>query len=103
MTLFVGSKTPLYDKGVKLTYLITLKLIEMNPNLISTSKRIELKKLLIHGDMCRIAKRLDISPSTVYQFFSGVNNNPRVLNETLNIIREYQRNRLQIDTFLDKK
>ena len=100
---FVGNKTPLYDKGVKLTYLTTLKLIKMNPNLISTSKRIELKKLLIHGDMCRIAKRLDISPSTVYQFFSGVNNNPRVLNETLNIIREYQRNRLQIDAFLDKK
>ena len=52
--------------------------------------------------MCRIAKRLNISLSTVYQFFSGLNDNPRVLNETLNIIREYQRNRLQIDTFRKK-
>ncbi len=36
---FVGNKTPLYDKGVKLTYLITLKFIEMHSNPLTKEER----------------------------------------------------------------
>ena len=100
--LFAGSKTPLYDKGVKLTYLITLKTNTMNTNPLSKEERKLIKKQFSYGDMQKIADRLDLCASSVYQYFNGTTNNPEILIESLKIINEYEVSREKARNFILK-
>ena len=71
---FVGNKTPLYDKGVKLSNLTTTKSYKMSIKSLTIKQRKGLKKHLVHGDLKRVAKKLNLSNSAIHGFFNGKSN-----------------------------
>ena len=99
---FVGNKTPLYDKGVKLSNLTTTKSYKMSIKSLTIEQRKGLKKHLVHGDLKRVAKKLNLSNSAIHGFFNGKSNNPEILDELLKLLRKYAKNREDIGTILGK-
>ena len=67
---------------------------------LSIKERKAIKKYLVHGDIKRIAKKLNLSNSAVHGFFNGTSNNPEILDELLKLARKYAKNRVFIDTIL---
>ena len=69
---------------------------------LSVKERKAMKKHLVHGDIKRIAKKLNLSNSAIHGFFNGTSNNPEILDELLKLTRKYAKNRVYIDTILGK-
>ena len=69
---------------------------------LSIKERKAIKKYLVHGDIKRIAKKLNLSNSAVHGFFNGASNNPEILDELLRLLRKYAKNRGDVDTILGK-
>ena len=69
---------------------------------LSVKDRKAMKKHLVHGDIKRIAKKLNLSNSAIHGFFNGTSNNPEILDELLKLTRKYAENRVYIDTILGK-
>ena len=69
---------------------------------LSIEERKAIKKHLVHGDIKRIAVKLNISNSAIHGFFNGTSNNPEILDELLKLTRKYAKNRVYIDTILGK-
>ena len=64
----------------------------MTKKLTKEERRL-LKKHLRYGDMQKIANRLGLCASAVYQYFSGTTNNTEILIESLKILDEYEDSR----------
>ena len=69
---------------------------------LSIEERKAIKKHLVHGDLKRVAKKLNLSNSAIHGFFNGKSNNPKILDELLKLLRKYAKNRGDIDTILGK-
>ena len=69
---------------------------------LTTIQRKAIKAHLVHGDIKRIAEKLNLSTSTIHSFFNGRSNNPVILTELLNLLRKYAKNRRDVDTILGK-
>ena len=69
---------------------------------LSIEDRKAIKKHLVHGDLKRVAKKLNLSNSAIHGFFNGKSNNPEILDELLKLLRKYAKNRGYIDTILGK-
>ena len=69
---------------------------------LSIKERKAIKKYLVHGDLKRVAKKLNISNSAIHGFFNGKSNNPEILDELLKLLRKYAKNREDIGTILGK-
>ena len=52
---------------------------------LSIKERKAIKKYLVHGDIKKIAKKLNISNSAIHGFFNGTSNNPEILDELLKL------------------
>ena len=99
---FIGNKTPLYDKGVKLSNLTTTKSYKMSIKSLTIEQRKGLKKHLVHGDLKRVANKLNLSNSAIHGFFNGKSNNLEILDELLKLLKKYAKNRGDIDSILGK-
>ena len=71
-------------------------------NNLTTRQRKAIKAHLVHGDIKRIAVKLNLSISTIHSFFNGRSNNPEILEELLKLLRKYAKNRADVDTILGK-
>ena len=60
------------------------------------------KRYLVHGDLKRVAKKLNLSNSAIHGFFNGKSNNPEILDELLKLLRKYAKNRADVDVILSK-
>ena len=69
---------------------------------LSTEERKAIKKYLVHGDLKKVAKKLNLSNSAIHGFFNGKSNNPEILDELLKLLRKYAKNRAHVDTILGK-
>tara|TARA_B100000035_G_C20898940_1_gene508471 strand:+ start:120 stop:353 length:234 start_codon:yes stop_codon:yes gene_type:complete len=69
---------------------------------LTVEKRKAIKKYLVYGDLKRIAKKLNLSNSTIHSFFNGKSNNPEILDELLKLLEKYAKNRGDVDTILGK-
>ncbi len=69
---------------------------------LSIKERKAIKKYLVHGDLKRVAKKLNLSNSAIHGFFNGKSNNPEILDELLKLLRKYAKNREDIGTILGK-
>ena len=69
---------------------------------LSIKERKAIKKHLVHGDLKRVAKKLNLSNSAIHGFFNGKSNNPEILDELLKILRKYEKNRGDVDFILGK-
>ena len=69
---------------------------------LSIEERKAIKKHLVHGDLKRVAKKLNLSNSAIHSFFNGKSNNPEILDELLKLLRKHEKNRVYIDTILGK-
>ena len=69
---------------------------------LSIEERKAIKKYLVHGDIKRIAKKLNLSNSAVHGFFNGASNNPEILDELLKLTRKYAKNREDVASIFGK-
>jgi len=69
---------------------------------LSIEERKAIKKYLVHGDIKRIAKKLNLSNSAIHGFFNGKSNNPEILDELLKLIRKYAKNRVEVASIFGK-
>ena len=69
---------------------------------LSIKERKAIKKYLVHGDIKKIAKKLNISNSAIHGFFNGTSNNPEILDELLKLIRKYAKNREKVASIFGK-
>ena len=69
---------------------------------LSIKERKAIKKYLVHGDLKRVAKKLNLSNSAIHGFFNGKSNNPEILDELLKLLRKYAKNREDVGTILGK-
>ena len=69
---------------------------------LSIKERKAIKKYLVHGDLKRVAKKLNLSNSSIHGFFNGKSNNPEILDELLKLLRKYAKNREDVGTILGK-
>ena len=69
---------------------------------LSIKERKAIKKYLVHGDLKRVAKKLNLSNSAIHGFFNGKSNNPEILDELLKLLRKYAKYREDIGTILGK-
>ena len=71
-------------------------------NDLSIKERKAIKKHLVHGDLKRVANKLNLSNSAIHGFFNGKSNNPEILDELLKLLKKYAKNRGDIDIILGK-
>ena len=64
---------------------------------LSIKERKAIKKHLVHGDLKRVANKLNLSNSAIHGFFNGKSNNPEILDELLKLLKKYAKNREDID------
>lgn len=69
---------------------------------LSKEERKAIKKYLVHGDIKRIAKKLNLSNSAIHGFFNGTSNNPEILDELLKLTRKYAKNREEVASIFGK-
>ena len=69
---------------------------------LSIEERKAIKKYLVHGDIKRIAKKLNLSNSAIHGFFNGTSNNPEILDELLKLTRKYAKNREEVASIFGK-
>ena len=69
---------------------------------LSIEERKAIKRYLVHGDLKRVAIKLNLSNSAIHGFFNGKSNNPEILDELLKLLRKYAKNRADVDTILGK-
>ena len=69
---------------------------------LSIKERKAIKKYLVHGDIKRIAKKLNLSNSAIHGFFNGPSNNPEILDELLKLTRKYAKNREEVASIFGK-
>ena len=69
---------------------------------LSIKERKAIKKHLVHGDLKRVANKLNLSNSAIHGFFNGKSNNPEILDELLKLLKKYAKNRGDIDIILGK-
>ena len=55
---------------------------------LSIKERKAIKKHLVHGDLKRVANKLNLSNSAIHGFFNGKSNNPEILNELLKLLKK---------------
>lgn len=70
---------------------------------LTIKQRKAIKTHLVHGDIKRIAEKLNLSTSTIHSFFNGRSNNPAILGELLNLLRKYDENSSSFMSHLVKK
>ena len=70
---------------------------------LTIKQRKAIKTYLVHGDIKRIAEKLNLSTSTIHSFFNGRSNNPAILAELLNILRKHDENSTFFVSHLVKK
>ena len=69
---------------------------------LTTRQRKAIKTHLVHGDIKRIAKKLNLSNSAIHGFFNGTSNNPEILDELLKLTRKYAKNREEVTSIFGK-
>ncbi len=69
---------------------------------LSIEERKAIKRYLVHGDLKRVAKKLNLSNSAIHGFFNGKSNNPEILDELLKLLRKYAKNRDEVASIFGK-